>query len=65
MYDYSGASRDWSYKILGLVDSYTVELRDTGKHGFELPPDQILDTAQENVDGFMALLESIQKPMPQ
>jgi len=36
--------------------SYTVELRDTGRYGFVLPPAQIIPTGEENYQAalFMA-----------
>ena len=60
LYPASGDSPDWVHLVLGLTDAYTVELRDTGEHGFELPPEQILPTAQENVDGLLALIANIE-----
>ena len=37
----AGASDDWYKGVLDARFVYTVELRDTGYHGFVLPPDQI------------------------
>ena len=37
----AGASDDWYKGVLNARFVYTVELRDTGYHGFVLPPDQI------------------------
>ncbi|KAL5268953.1 hypothetical protein ACHWQZ_G002698 [Mnemiopsis leidyi] len=62
MYPCSGDSADWAYEGLGVGDSYTIELRpdwDSWKVGFELPEDQIRPTAEENVDGLLALIENI------
>nr|XP_055048231.1 carboxypeptidase A1-like [Misgurnus anguillicaudatus] len=42
----SGASIDWAYNR-GIKYSYAFELRDTGKYGFLLPPDQIVSTSRE------------------
>ncbi|XP_065147793.1 carboxypeptidase A2 [Paramisgurnus dabryanus] len=42
----SGASIDWAYNR-GIKYSYAFELRDTGKHGFLLPADQIVSTSKE------------------
>lgn len=47
LYPASGGSDDWAKGILKLKYSYTVELRDTGRHGFMLPADQIISTGQE------------------
>ena len=37
----AGASDDWYKGVLNSRFVYTVELRDTGHHGFVLPPNQI------------------------
>lgn len=42
-----GGSDDWAYDALQVKYVYTVELRDRGRYGFILPPDQILPTSQE------------------
>ena len=42
----AGASDDWA-KSRGVKYSYTIELRDTGFHGFNLPPKFIVPTAKE------------------
>lgn len=52
----SGISVDWAFtrrpdKLL----SYTIELRDNGTYGFILPPDQIIPTAEETLDGLVAM----------
>ena len=46
----SGSSSDYTYGVLGIKYSFGVELRDTGEHGFLLPPEQIIPTAEENVE---------------
>ena len=43
----SGGSIDWTYGEAGIKYSYTIELRDTGRHGFLLPPEQIIPTGEE------------------
>ena len=43
----SGSSEDWALGGANIPYSYSVELRDTGRHGFLLPRDQILPTAEE------------------
>ncbi|NXM71557.1 CBPO Carboxypeptidase, partial [Serilophus lunatus] len=48
LYSNSGSSRDWAHMI-GIPLSYTFELRDTGTHGFLLPPDQIQPTCEETM----------------
>ena len=42
LYPASGDSADWVYEAGGVTHSYTFELRDTGKHGFLLPQEQVL-----------------------
>lgn len=42
-----GASDDWAKGVAKIKYSYTVELRDTGKYGFILPPSEILSTGKE------------------
>lgn len=46
LYPAAGASDDWA-KSLGIKYTYTVELRDKGRHGFILPASLIEDTAKE------------------
>jgi len=47
LYLTSGSSDDWAYSKAGVPLSYTIELRDTGTYGFELPANQIIPTGQE------------------
>jgi len=47
LYIASGSSEDWALGGAQIPYSYSVELRDTGRHGFLLPRDLILPTAQE------------------
>lgn len=43
----AGGSDDWA-KGSGIFKySQTVEVRDTGRYGFILPPEQIIPTAEE------------------
>ncbi|XP_070578063.1 carboxypeptidase B-like [Ptychodera flava] len=52
----SGSSADWTYAESGanIVYSYAVELRDTGRFGFLLPPDQIVPSGQETFAAVVA-----------
>ena len=43
----AGASDDWYKGVLKARFAYTVELRDTGRHGFVLPADQIKPSGEE------------------
>jgi hypothetical protein len=54
LYLASGVAPDWFYDVR-RVPTYTVELRDTGQYGFELPPAQIRPTQDEAWAGFNAL----------
>lgn len=38
---------------------YVYELRDTGKDGFILPPEQIIPTGEETLDSVVALLKEM------
>lgn len=47
LYPASGGSDDWYKGGLGVKYAYTLEMRDTGRHGFVLPASQIIETARE------------------
>ncbi|MEZ6318484.1 MAG: M14 family zinc carboxypeptidase [Phycisphaerales bacterium] len=47
LYAAAGVVDDWWYGTLGIW-GMTIELRDTGTYGFELPAEQILATCEEN-----------------
>ena len=38
---------DWALGGANIPISLTIELRDTGRHGFLLPPEQIIPTSEE------------------
>lgn len=46
LYPAAGGSDDWA-KSIGIKYSYTVELRDKGRHGFVLPAQYIIPTGKE------------------
>ncbi|KAJ3584271.1 hypothetical protein NHX12_014767 [Muraenolepis orangiensis] len=50
LYPNSGSSRDWA-RLTGIPLSFTIELRDNGTYGFELPQDQIQPTCEEAYSG--------------
>lgn len=62
LYAASGDSADWVHDKLGVTDTYTIELRpdENSPIGFDLPAEQILPTAQENVDGLIALIDNME-----
>jgi len=47
LYPASGGSDDWAKALLKIKYAYTIELRDTGRHGFILPALYIIPTAKE------------------
>jgi len=46
LYITTGTASDWYYQE-EIWGAYTIELRDTGKYGFVLPPAQIIPTGEE------------------
>ena len=42
--------------------AWVFELRDTGKFGFLLPAKEIIETAEEVINSFMALAEELRNP---
>ncbi|KFU85177.1 Carboxypeptidase A2 [Chaetura pelagica] len=58
IYQASGGSIDWSYDN-GVKYSYAFELRDTGRHGFLLPANQIIPTAEETWMGLLKIMEHV------
>ena len=61
LYSASGGSEDWAKAKAGIKYSYTFELRDTGKHGFLVPPDQIEDTCKEISAAVTAMIKESDK----
>ena len=41
IYQCAGSSVDWAHSKMNIKYSFALELRDTGRHGFMLPVDQI------------------------
>jgi len=56
LYLASGISVDWVYDATGAF-AWTIELRDTGQYGFQLPPDQIIPTGEEIYAAVRVLVE--------
>jgi len=52
LYYTAGTAQDWYYAPGKVPLSYTIELRDTGNYGFQLPAAQIRPTGQENWAAF-------------
>jgi carboxypeptidase A2 len=52
---------DWVKATLKLPIAFTYELRDTGRHGFVLPADQIIPNGQEILDSFVVMFKEATK----
>ncbi|XP_055376086.1 zinc carboxypeptidase-like [Condylostylus longicornis] len=61
LYAVSGSSKEWAYGVQKIPFTFTIELRDTGKFGFILPPDQIIPTAREVLEGLVGMINSVPK----
>lgn len=61
LYPASGGSDDWAKGGAGVKFSYTVELPDTGKHGFILPAHRIIDVGQQTTTVIKATMTEIGK----
>jgi len=58
LYYTSGTAQDWYYGEAKIPLSYTIELRDTGTYGFQLPATQIKPTGAENWAGFVYFVQA-------
>ncbi|CAH3025693.1 unnamed protein product, partial [Porites evermanni] len=59
LYTESGTTKDYIYGHLNVKYTFSMELRDTGKYGFLLPPRLIEPTAKEAFEGIKAMVENI------
>jgi len=59
LYPAAGASDDWYKGVLGTRFSFTTELRDTGRYGFVLPPNQIIPSGEEMWAGFEVVIKKL------
>ncbi|XP_055711445.1 zinc carboxypeptidase-like [Phlebotomus papatasi] len=59
IYPASGGSIDWVHGVAHVPLAFTFELRpDSNDHyGFLLPPDQIIPTGEESMDGIVAMVQ--------
>jgi len=57
IYVASGGSMDWVKGTHRTPIAYTFELRDTGRYGFILPPNQIIPTGEETMDSLVAMFK--------
>ncbi len=62
LYPAAGVADDWYYGDRGAW-SLTIELRDTGFNGFELPAVEILPTGRENFEAALLFAERTTTPM--
>lgn len=63
LYLASGSAVDWAYDAGGTL-SWTIELRPaTAVPGFELPPEEILPTCEENWAATMVLMDYVAAPI--
>ncbi|CAG9564612.1 unnamed protein product [Danaus chrysippus] len=60
LYPASGGSDDWA-KGQGIKYAYTIELSDTGRHGFVLPTTFIEPVARESLSGLRVLAAQLRK----
>ncbi|KAL5278978.1 hypothetical protein ACFFRR_003539 [Megaselia abdita] len=58
LYKVSGSGKEWAYGVKNIPIPYTIELRDKGKYGFLLPPEQIIEVAHEVQEGFIGLIKA-------
>lgn len=59
IYQASGSSVDYVADVVKGDYTFTSELRDTGRYGFVLPPDQILPSGEEAFAGVKYLLQNM------
>lgn len=59
LYYTTGTAQDWYYSEAKVPLSYTIELRDTGTYGFQLPASQIKPTGAENWAGFVYFIQAV------
>lgn len=54
----TGNTIDWVKGTFHKPLAYVYELRDQGRHGFLLPPEQIIPTGEETLDSLVAMFKS-------
>ncbi|KMQ94422.1 zinc carboxypeptidase a 1 [Lasius niger] len=57
IYIATGSTVDYIKGVHGKPLSYTYELRDRGRYGFLLPPEQIIPTGEETLDSVVAMFK--------
>jgi len=61
-YAAGGTTEDYSYDDLKIPLTWVYELRDTGRYGFLLPPEQIEPTSEEVINSFMPMAAELRNP---
>ena len=58
----TGGATDWAYASLGIIHSYSIELRPTfqDERGFIVPPEQIVESGSEILNGMIEMVRLIQ-----
>ncbi|XP_014275318.3 carboxypeptidase B [Halyomorpha halys] len=59
LYPASGVSDDWAKGVARVKYSYTIELRDIGRYGFMLPPEEIIHTAIDALTAFKVIASAV------
>lgn len=59
LYPAAGASDDWAKGALGIKYTYTVEMRDSGRHGFILPATQIEKSGEEAMEFVQTVAQAV------
>lgn len=54
-----GGSDDWAKGVAGMKYAFTIELRDTGRHGFVLPSNHILSSGKEVLAAVRTLAQEV------
>ncbi|XP_032691436.1 zinc carboxypeptidase-like isoform X2 [Odontomachus brunneus] len=60
IYVATGSTIDYIKGTYGKRYVYTYELRDQGRYGFLLPPEQIIPTGEETMDSVVALMKEVE-----
>lgn len=59
IYPAAGSSPDWAHEKAGVKYSFIAELRDRGDHGFILPRQEIIPTAEETWEGIKVIAHEV------
>jgi len=62
LYFTTGSAQDWFGEKANINVSFTIELRDTGRYGFVLPPAEIIPTGQELYEALFYLMNFVAFP---